>query len=111
MQTNLKMIKGDTLAFAIELEFDESPQDLQTAFFSVKESVDDSDPLIQKSLSNGISKIKTDGNKIYYRVRIAPEDTASIDVREYYYDLEIGINNDVFTVLNGILKVEHEITI
>ena len=109
MRQNLKMIKGDTLAFGVEIEFDESPQQLSNAYFSCKD-IPDGEILFQKSLNDGIEHVKQIDNKLYYRVRIAPQDTKKLEIGRYHYDVEIRINSDVFTILNGILKIEKEIT-
>ena len=109
VRQNLEMIKGDTLAFGVEIDFDESPQRLSNAYFSCK-SIYDEEPLFQKLLNDGIEYVNQIDNKLYYRVRIAPQDTKKLEVGRYYYDLEIRINSDVFTILNGILNIEKEIT-
>lgn len=103
------MIKGDTLAFGVEIEFDESPQQLDNAFFTCK-SISDDKILFQKSLNSGISFIKQVDNKMYYRVRVEPSDTKKLEVGRYYYDVEVRLNSDVYTILNGILNIEKEIT-
>lgn len=104
MKKNLNMIRGDTLAFAIEIEG--LDQQLETCYFSCKRNIDDDNYTFQKSLEDGIEMIET--NK--YRVRVAPEDTKGKDVGKYYYDLQIGVNGDVHTVLRGQLDIETEIT-
>lgn len=103
------MIKGDTLAFGIEIEFDENPQFLDNAYFSCK-NIPDGEMLFQKSLSDGIEFVKQVDNKMYYRVRVEPSDTKKLEVGRYYYDVEVRLNDDVFTILNGILNIEKEIT-
>lgn len=102
--TNLTMVKGDTLAFGVKI--DGLDQDLDTAYFSCKSDPTDTTYIFQKSLGDGITKVKTGK----YRVRVAPSDTSGIEVGNYYYDLQIGVNSDVFTILRGKLKVEYEIT-
>ena len=109
VKQNLEMTKGDTLAFGVEIEFDESPQQLSNAYFSCK-NIPDGEILFQKSLNNGIEYVKQIDNKLYYRVRVAPQDTKKLETGRYSYDLEIRINDDVFTILNGILNIEKEIT-
>ena len=109
MRQNLEMIKGDTLAFGVEIEFDESPQKISNAYFTCKSTVDGK-AHFQKYLNSGIDFVKQVDNKLYYRVRIAPQDTKKLETGRYYYDLEIRINGDVFTILNGILNIEKEIT-
>lgn len=107
MNKNLKMVRGDTLSFGIEYSFDdESVQDLDTCYFSCKQNADDEEYIFQKSLNDGISKVD-DGK---YRVRVAPEDTENVEVGNYYYDLEIGLNDDIFTIIKGVLSIESDIT-
>lgn len=109
MRKNFEVIKGDTLAFAIEIGFDEKPTDLEEILFTVKRNADDGN-LFQERLNHGIEKVATVGNKFYYRVRVSPWDTRMLDVGVYQYDLEIRVNGDIFTILNGLLIVENEIT-
>lgn len=109
-KTNLEMIKGDTLSFAVEIEFDDKPQELEKAFFTCKNNLDDGDVVFQKTLEDGISFKKQERNKMYYVVRISPEDTKDIEAGHYFYDMQIEINGDVFTILTGALKVRHGIT-
>lgn len=110
-KTKLEMVRGDTLQFGIGVEFDEAPQELESVFFSCKKNYDDDETIFQKKLGDGISFVKSDGNKLYYVVRVAPEDTESIEAGQYYYDLQISLNSDVFTILNGVLKIYDDVTI
>lgn len=100
---NIRMTRGDTLAFG--MEFDGLDQDLDSAYFTCKKAYE-GENVFQKSLGDGISK--AEDNK--YRVRVAPEDTANIDAGKYYYDLEIGVNGDIFTLMKGILDIEPDVT-
>lgn len=110
MINNLEMISGDTLSFAFEVEFDEAPQKLEKADFTCKANFDDNDALFHKELEKGINFSKQDGTKLYYIVRVAPEDTENLEAGMYYYDLSIELNGDVFTILNGSLKIESDVT-
>lgn len=110
MKNNLEMIKGDTLSFAFELEFDEAPQKLEKADFTCKTNFDDDVAVFHKELEKGIDFSKQDGTKLYYIVRVDPEDTKNIEAGLYYYDLSIELNGDVFTILNGVLKIESDVT-
>lgn len=109
-KTNLEMIKGDTLSFAFEIEFDDEPQKLEKAYFTCKANFDDGDDVFKKALGNGITFSKQERNKMYYVVRIAPEDTKDIEAGHYFYDMQIELNGDVFTILNGALKIESDVT-
>lgn len=102
--TNLAMIRGDTFAFAVEIEG--LDQDLDAAFFSCKTSASANNYVFQKTLDNGISKVETGK----YRVRVAPEDTKNLLPKAYKYDLQIGVNGDVYTILKGELAITEDIT-
>lgn len=101
---NMRMTKGDTLAFGIVIE--NADVELETAYFSCKANPNYSAYVFQKSLGDGITKVD-DGQ---YTVRVAPENTANVDAGKYYYDLQIGANGDIFTVLKGCLYIEEGIT-
>ena len=110
MKTNFEIIRGDTLSFAFEVEFDEAPQKLGKADFTCKANFDDNEELFHKELEKGINFSNQDGTKLYYIVRVAPEDTENLEAGMYYYDLSIELNGDVFTILNGSLKIESDVT-
>lgn len=103
--TNITIFKGDTLSFGVEIE-GLGDQTLETAFFTIKAEKTDTTYLIQKSLGDGIEQVE--GNA--YRIRVAPAETNSLEPNNYFYDLEIGLNSDIFTVLNGKLTVYQDIT-
>lgn len=96
---NLTMVRGDTLAFG--LEYDGTEQDLDSAYFTVKNSADAVDPVAQLSIGFGITKTGTGK----YVVRLAPENTRDIEPGVYYYDFAVGINGDVFTLMIGALTI------
>jgi hypothetical protein len=100
----INMARGDSCSFG--LEFEGLGQDLDTAFLTVKKNALDEEPLFQKSLEHGISKQDTDK----YVVRIAPTDTAELDAGEYPFDVQIGVNNDVFTIMLGIIILSQDVT-
>lgn len=102
--TNLTMVKGDTLAFVVEIEG--LTEDLDSAYFSCKSDPNDENYIFQKSLSDGITKVETGK----YRVRVAPDDTKTVALGSYYYDLQIGLDSDIFTIMRGKLKIEYEVT-
>lgn len=101
---NINMVRGDTLAFGVVL--DDLDQDLDSAFFTIKETHSSDEYVVQKSLNNGITKLETGK----YSVRVAPEDTKSLVPKKYYYDLQIGANGDIFTIIKGVIEIEREVT-
>ena len=110
MRKNFEIVKGDTLAFAVEIGFDGDPVDADEMLFTVKCNADDDGNIFQERLNHGIEKVAKVGNKLDYRVRASPWDTRSLEAGLYQYDLEIRVNGDIFTILNGLLIVENEIT-
>ena len=104
MKKNFEIIRGDTLIFTITIENLE--QDLDSCYFSCKKTIDDETYSFQKSLGNGIEKVETEK----YKVRVAPEDTKSLEVGHYIYDLQIGIGEDIYTIMTGPFVINKEIT-
>ncbi len=100
---NIKMVKGDTESFGFEVTGIDS---LDTTFFSCKRNSQDTEYVFQKGLGYGIAQ---DENNCF-AVRIAPADTKDLDPGQYWYDLEIGVNGDVFTIFRGVLELLPQIT-
>ena len=97
------MVKGDTKSFGFEIE---GVENLDAAYFSCKRNSQDENYLFQKSLNSGI----TQRVENQYVVRIDPDDTALLDPGQYWYDLEISKNGDIFTIFRGVLELLPEIT-
>lgn len=105
----IRITRGDTLSFGVQVyDEDGAPfgQDLERAYFTCKSNRSDERFLFQKSLSDGISKVGQGA----YTVRVAPSDTARAKPGKYFYDLEIGCNGDVFTVMRGVLELMQDVT-
>lgn len=103
---NITMVKGDTLAFNVQVFDDEgNPVTVDSAFMTCKKRPSDTEKVFQKSLNNGIEQ--SDGLML---VRVAPEDTQEADEGEYFYDFQIGVDDDVFTLMIGVLTLEQDIT-
>ena len=108
MDQNLSMTRGDTGSFNLQfVNYDgDLENDMQSMIFTVKENVDSGTAVFQKTLGSGISKVN-DGLDV---VRIAPADTEDLALGYYYYDLEIRINGDAFTVLKGVIEITYDVT-
>lgn len=103
---NITMVKGDTLSFNITVTDDSGePVTVDSAYFTAKKNPADVTPAFQKSLGSGITQ--DDG---VLTVRVAPTDTASLYEGLYFYDCQIGIDSDKYTLLRGILTLEQEVT-
>ena len=105
---NMFMVRGDTFRFSVEIE--NLQEDLTSAYFSCKKNLDDTSYIFQKSLGNGITKKQATENSIIYEVAVSPEDTENVECGNYFYDLQIEVNGDIFTPLNAILKIEKDVT-
>ena len=96
--------RGDTLCFGLKI--DGIDQNLSTAYFSVSETY--GPPyILQKSLEDGI----TDNGNGEYIVRVDPSDTTNQAIGQYNYDLQIGVGDDIFTVMKGPFVIERDITV
>lgn len=103
MNQKLTMVRGDTASLGMVI--DGLDQDLDSAFFTVRDGWE-GDIIAQKSLDEGITKQETG----VYVVRLSPDDTLDVIPQEYVYDLQIGANSDVFTVMRGVLVIEPDAT-
>ena len=101
---NWTMTRGDTLSFGVELFSDTDAKtpftdDLETAVFTISRN---GATVVQKSLVDGVQKQDTG----VYIVRVAPEDTSTLDLGEYDYAFTVTINDDAFTLLRGALMIQ-----
>lgn len=102
-QQNLAMVRGNTLSFG--LQFEGLDQALDGAFLTCRKNFTDEGIAFEKTLGNGITLAESDN----YIVRVAPEDTKNLEVGDYYYDLDIQVNDDVFTILRGVLSLLQDV--
>ena len=102
---NLFLVKGDTFAFDLIIS-DIQEADITSIFFSIKKDKEDKNYTLQKSLSDGITLIDT----LKYCVRIEPQDFEILPCGSYYYDLQITLGDEIYTVMMGTLRVEEDIT-
>lgn len=105
MIENLALIKGDTFTFDIIISDIENVS-VESIFFSVKVKQTDQNYAFQKSLANGIVAI----DNLRYCVKIEPQDSENLPCGDYYYDLQVNIGNDTYTVMMGTLKIKQDIT-
>lgn len=102
---NITMVKGDTLAFNVEV-FDENGDAItvDSAYLTCKKMPTKPDYVFQKSLGNGISQ-----EDMLMTVRVDPEDTKDADAGEYFYDFQIGVDDDIYTIMIGTLSLEQDV--
>lgn len=106
---NINNVRGDTYSLGLTVE--DIDQALDTVYFTCRDSLNDnSSILFEKSLGNGITLTEETEGKYSYAVRVAPADTKNLQAGIYYYDLQIGINEDIFTVMKGKFIIEQDNT-
>lgn len=110
-KNDIRHIKGDTYSCAMVLaDFDQA---LDSVYFSCRDGEnDDSELLFEAGLDDGISIVEYDieTNTRKYAIRIAPSKTANLQTGTYFYDLQVGINGDIFTIMRGHFIVEQDAT-
>lgn len=106
-KNDIKHVKGDT--FSCGLTIENLDQELDTVYFTCRENLNDnSEALFIKSLNDGITIVEEEENTYKYAIRIAPEDTKDLQSGTYYYDLEVGVNDDIFTIMKGKFILEQD---
>ena len=102
---NITMIRGDTLAFNVEILDDNGDVVLvDSAEMICKKKPLEDDAIFHKTLGDGIQQ--SDG---LLTVRVAPSDTSEADAGRYFYDFRVGIDEDVYTLMIGILTIEQDV--
>jgi len=103
---NITMVRGDTLSFNVQI-IDENgdPMAVDTAYFTCRKKATGGEDVFRKSLGSGIVQ-----ENMLMTVRVAPEDTQNIDEGQYFYDFNVGIGDDVFTIMIGTLSIEHDVS-
>ena len=105
---NFDVIRGDTINIQFEIESDtvldlESDSFLIT--FSLKKAATDTAYVLQKNKS-AVTKIADN----VFILRIAPEDTTYLVPGFYYYDIQLQIGDDIYTIALGKLNLNIDIT-
>lgn len=106
---DIKNVRGDTYSIGFKVEG--LNQELNSVYFTCRDNLtDESNVLFQKKLEDGITLIEQQEDIYSYNVRVAPEDTRNIQSGIYYYDLQININEDIFTIMRGKFIIEQDCT-
>ena len=108
-RNDIRHVKGDTFSCALVVE--DLGQELDEIYFTCRENLNDnSEVLFQCSLDDGISEVEYDDeNDIRkYAIRVAPSKTENLQSGTYYYDEEIRVNGDVFTIMKGKFIIEQD---
>ena len=110
-KNNIRHVRGDTYSSALVVENLE--QDLDEAYFTCRDTLNDNSTILfEKSLNDGITLVEYDEHKDIrkYAIRVDPGDTENIQSGTYYYDLQVNVNGDIFTVMKGKFIIEQDAT-
>lgn len=105
---NIDTIRGDTLNIQLEFESD-IVLNLESEDFDITFSLKQfatAVPYVFQKDKTAVTQI--DDN--IFMLRIAPEDTVDLVPGYYYYDIEVKLGEDVYTVAIGRLHIEVDIT-
>lgn len=104
----MQLTRGDTGKYKFQ-RLDNSGEPIVSEpdelHFTVKTSYDDENVVFQKSKAD--MTMDLDGT---WHFVIEPEDTQTLPVRQYYYDIEVIQSGYVCTIAKGVLKLEPEAT-
>lgn len=105
-EQNLTMVRGDTLSFNMQCVNNANETiEADNVFFTCKRAPTDETAIFRKTLDDGITF--EDG---WYTLRVAPEDTRKAEIGQYYYDVEIVVGEDAYTVVRGTITIEQNIS-
>ena len=105
---NLDIIRGDTVNIQFEVESDTvldlNSDDFEITF-SLKRSATDNAYVFQKDKM----AVTSPADNVFI-LRVAPEDTVNLIPGYYYYDLQLNIGTDVYTIAIGKIHLEIDVT-
>lgn len=106
---NIDMIRGDTVNIQFEIEsdvvLDLTSNDFDVTF-SLKQAATDTTYVFQKH-KTAVTQISDN----VFVLRIAPDDTSELFPGFYYYDIQLNIEDDVYTIALGTFQIIRDITL
>ena len=106
---NIDVIRGDTVNIQFEIDSD-TVLDLSSenfnVTFSLKRAATDTAYVFQKD-KTAVTSIADNT----FILRVAPEDTEDLIPGYYYYDLQIQVGDDTYTIALGKLQLIRDITL
>lgn len=105
---NIDTIRGDTLNIQLEFESD-TVLDLSSEDFDITFSLKQYATAVPYVFQKDKTAVTEIGDNIFM-LRIAPEDTVDLVPGYYYYDIEVRLGDDIYTVAIGRMHIEVDIT-
>ena len=111
---DLEITRGDTILFNFVVT-GLGGSDLSEAVFSCKKNIGDTEYVFQynKSVDGAIAIADYDSqtDETTYIVNIPAEATASLDLGNYYYDMQVTLNNTIITMLKGNFIISYDLCV
>lgn len=105
---NLDIIRGDTVNIQFEIDsdtvFDLSNENFNVTF-SLKKAATDTAYVFQKDKT----AVTSPADNVFI-LRIAPEDTTNLVSGFYFYDIQLSISDDIYTIALGKFNINIDIT-
>lgn len=105
---NLDIIRGDTVNIQFEIDSD-TVLDLSSenfnVTFSLKKAATDTAYVFQKDKT----AVTSPADNVFI-LRIAPEDTTNLIAGFYFYDIQLSIGDDIYTIALGKFNINIDIT-
>jgi hypothetical protein len=105
---DLDIIRGDTVNIQFEVESDtvlDLDSDDFSVTFSLKKTTTDTAYIFQKDKT----AVTSPADNVFI-LRIAPEDTTHLLPGYYFYDIQLGIGDDIYTIAIGKFTINVDIT-
>lgn len=104
---DISYVRGNTYALKMTIQGLEDIT-IDKVYLTVKENSNQDDPILQKSLDNGITPLE---EQYQYNIIIDPSDTEDMEVNcPYYYDITVIIGNIKKTIVKGSFTLEPNYT-
>lgn len=101
---NFDKYRGDT--FAIRIKPTDSEYVPDELHLSCKKRKSDTNYVFHKTIANGGVTLDSDG---WYTLKATPTDM-DLQQGQYHYDVQWDYNDDVFTVMAGMLTIREDVT-
>lgn len=105
---NIDVIRGDTINIQFEIDSDtvlNLNDEGFTVTFSLKKAATDTAYIFQKDKT----AVTSPADNVFI-LRIAPEDTTNLIPGFYFYDIQLGLGDDIYTIALGKFSLNIDIT-
>ena len=92
VNNNISIVRGDTGILQINFS-----QEVDSAVFSVKKNIEDTEYVLQKNITDGVLQFDHD-------------DTNDLEAGKYVYDIQVNYNNNVETPIIAYFTVIADVT-